>query len=319
MEAGSPKRPTLGALIPILTGLVALTGAVAYAIMRYSYQQFYDRFGLTPDDVGPSSAAALTQSGIRVATFVALFALLPLVLGLLVSRALATRLESDFARSIGSMRREPRFLTRLRVVADLLLPIVPALVIYRLFTLVTSGSRELNEQIVLAIAVLLLTGKRYAERLRRDKVDLRFLGAIRRLPRTSWIVGTTLGVCGALVLGGSLPRDAKRTAGCVIDHKLPVRWVHTHRTFFGIPSLSHTAVLQVRADPAQISLSSKFSPQNLPRRNGGPTRFIYLGDAGARDFVFDLRQRRTLQIPDSSIVVMTKPARHCHWWDYRQG
>ena len=52
MERDSPKRPTLGSLIPIATGLVALIGAVAYGIMRYSYQQFYDRFGLTPDDAG---------------------------------------------------------------------------------------------------------------------------------------------------------------------------------------------------------------------------------------------------------------------------
>src|SRR5438067_8693142 len=82
----TPKQPTLGSLLPIVTGLVALIGAAAYAIMRYSYQQFYDRFGLTPDDVGPSSAAALTQSGIRVATFVALFAILPLLLALAVSQ-----------------------------------------------------------------------------------------------------------------------------------------------------------------------------------------------------------------------------------------
>ena len=98
MERDSPKRPTLGSLIPIATGLVALIGAVAYGIMRYSYQQFYDRFGLTPDDAGPGSAAALTQSGIRVATFVALFALLPAVLALAVSQGLAKLLQPGFAR-----------------------------------------------------------------------------------------------------------------------------------------------------------------------------------------------------------------------------
>ena len=284
MERDSPKRPTLGSLIPIATGLVALIGAVAYGIMRYSYQQFYDRFGLTPDDAGPSSAAALTQSGIRVATFVALFALLPAVLALAVSQGLAKLLQPGFAY--------------------VLLPIVPALVVYRLFTVVTSGSRELNEQIVLALAVLLLTSKRYGEPL-----------PTRRLPSNGWIVGITLGVCGALVLGGSLPRDAKKTAGCVIDHRRPVRWVHTHRTFLGIKSLSHIAVLQARADPAQMFPASNLSPQSLPR-GSGPARFIYLGAAGGRDFVFDLRQRRTLQVPDGSVVIATRPTRHCHWWDY---
>ena len=238
MERDSPKRPTLGSLIPIATGLVALIGAVAYGIMRYSYQQFYDRFGLTPDDAGPSSAAALTQSGIRVATFVALFALLPAVLALAVSQGLAKLLQPGFARL---RRSAPRLKNRLLIVAYVLLPVVPALVVYRLFTVVTSGSRELNEQIVLALAVLLLTSKRYGEPL-----------PTRRLPSNGWIVGITLGVCGALVLGGSLPRDAKKTAGCVIDHRRPVRWVHTHRTFLGIKSLSHIAVLQARADPAQM-------------------------------------------------------------------
>ncbi len=297
-ETASPTQPTLGSLLPIVTGLVALIGAAAYAIMRYSYQQFYDRFGLTPDDVGPSSAAALTQSGIRVATFVALFAILPLLLALAVSQGAAALIHEHRPRLTRS---------NLGVVVELLLPIVPALIVYRLFTLLTSGSRELTEQIFLAIAVLLLTGKRC---LGGRKLT-------RRLPSASWIVGATLIVCGAQILAGSLPRDAKRTATCVIDHRLPVRWVHTHRTFFGIPSLSHLSVLQVRADPAQVFLARNLAPKNLP--SGGPTQLIYLGDSGGRDFVFDLRQQRTLQIPDSTVVVVTRPARHCHWWDYRQG
>jgi hypothetical protein len=267
---------------------------VAYAIMRYSYQQFYDRFGLTPDDVGPSSAAALTQSGIRVATFVVVFAVLPLVLGLAVSQAFAASLQTHRLRRTSS---------KLGVVIDLLLPVVPALVVYWLFRRLTNGSRELNEQIILAIAVVLVTAKRSAGG-----------AATRRLPSVGWIVGTTLIACGALIFAGSLPRDAKATALCVIDHRLPVRWVHTHRTFFWISSLSHVAVLQVRADPAQMFLTSKLSPRSLP--SGGVARFIYLGDSGGRDFIFDPRERRTLQIPDGSIVVETRPARHCHWRDY---
>jgi hypothetical protein len=284
----SAREPALGSLLPIVTGLVALIGAAAYAIMRYSYQQFYDRFGLTPDDVGPSSAAALTQSGIRVATFVALFAILPLLLALAVSQLVAATTHEH----------------RPGIVLELILPVVAALVVYRLFTLLTSGSRELTELIFLAIAVVLLTSKRC----------LGGRALTRRLPSATWIVGGTLIICGAQILGGSLPRDAKKTAACVIDHRLPVRWVHTHRTFFGIPGLSHVSVLQVRADPAQMFLTRNLAPKDLP--SGGPTQLIYLGDSGGRDFVFDLRQRRTLQIPDGTVVVVTRPARHCHWWDY---
>lgn len=164
--------------------------------------------------------------------------------------------------------------------------------------------------------MLHLTSRRYAEGLRPQKtIATGFLRATRRLPSTGWIVAATLGVCGALVLGSSLPKDASKTAGCVINHGRPARWIHTHRTFLGIPQLSHMAVLQVRADPARMFLARKLSPKHLPR--GGSLPFIYLGDAGGRDFVFDLRQKRTLQIPDNMVFVVTKPFRHhCHWWDY---
>lgn len=277
-----------------MTGLVALLSAVTYAIMRYSYQQFYDKFGLTPDDVGPSSATALTQSGIRVATFVLLFAVVPAVLALLVSQATAAML---------FRRWQPE--GPLYTVAWLLLPIAPALLVYRLFTYLTSGHGEANEQIAVAIAVVLLTSRRYGPKIPR----LEWLS-------TGWIVTLTLSVCGAHVLAGSLPRDARETAACIVDHGLPVRWVHTHRTFLGISSLAHIAVLQVRADPARMFLAGKLTPRHLPSGRGFPP-LVYLGASGGRDFVFDLDGRRTLQVPDGTVVVVTHPARHCHWWDYR--
>jgi hypothetical protein len=276
--------------------------------MRYSYQQFYDQFGLPPDDVGPSSAAALTQSGIRVATFVALFALFPLVLALLAA-----------AVSPGSSRKTlrdslPRWSVRLRAGASgsrcaccstSSSPVVAALVVYRLFTLVTSGSRELNEQVLPAVAVLFLTGRRWG------------LRGGRRGPSTRWIVAALLAAGGALVLGGSLPRDARKTADCVISRDEPVRWVHTHRTFLGIPSLSHMAVLQVRADPSEAFRASKLSPKDLPGPIGGRPSLVYLGSANSRDFIYDRRRGQTLQVPAGLLVLATKPGPHCHWWETR--
>jgi hypothetical protein len=319
MEPAPPKRPTLGSVIPIVTGLVALIGAVAYAIMRYSYQQFYDLVGLTPDDVGPSSAAAITQSGVRVATFVGLFAFLPAALALLVSQGFAKLLTPDFSRLMRSGLERSRFVTRLRAGADLLLPLVPALALYRGFTAATNGSREFNELIILAIAVLLVTAKRYAKALgsegsydpRRNGLAASFVRATNRVPSTGWIVAIALSFSGALALAGSLPRDAKTTAqACLIVHDRPVRWIHTHRTFFGAGNLNHMAVLQVRADPARM-----FSPGDLSReRLTGSRRLVFLGDAGGHDFVFDRKHHRTLQIPDNSVVIATSHAHHCHWW-----
>jgi hypothetical protein len=321
MEPAPPKRPTLGSLIPIVTGLVALVGAVVYAIMRYSYQRFYDLVALTPDDVGPNSAAALTQSGVRVATFVGLFAFLPAALALLVSQGFAKLLTPDFSRLMCSGPERSHLVTRLRAGADLLLPIVSALALYRGFTAATNGSRELNELIILAIAVLLLTAKRYAKALgsegsydfRRNRLEASFVRATNRVPSTGWIVAIALSFSGALALAGSLPRDARTTARlCLIVHDRPVRWIHTHRTFFGVGNLNHMAVLQVRADPARMFWAKDLSKEPLT----GFRRLVYLGDAGGRDFMFDRKQQRTLQIPDSSVVIATSHARHCHWWRF---
>ena len=322
----SAKRPTLGGLIPIVTGLVAVVGAVAYAIMRYSYQQFYDRFGLTPDDVGPSSAAALAQSGIRVAVFVAVFALLPLALALTVSQLVATALRSDFSRHSFAARHAMNWL---HVLADLALPLVAALAVYRLFTAATSGSRELKEQIVLGIAVFLLASKRYAddprrqdsqprEQRQRNGLARRFLAATSDSPSTAWIVAAVLTVGGALVLGGSLPRDARKTADCVIDRRQPVRWgPYAPDVPLDRQSESHGRAPSASRSGADV-LGAQAVGESLPRRTSNAGSLVYLGNAGGRDFLYDTKQGRTLQVPDSSVVIATEPGPHCHWWKYRK-
>jgi hypothetical protein len=61
----------------------------------------------------------------------------------------------------------------------------------------------------------------------------------------------------------------------------------------------------------------RLSPKSLPRRTSNAGSLVYLGNAGGRDFVYDTEQGQTLQIPDSSVVIATKPGPHCHWWEYR--
>ena len=82
-------------------------------------------------------------------------------------------------------------------------------------------------------------------------------------------------------------------------------------------SLSHMAVLQVRADPAQLFLASRLSPTNLPRSIGDRAPVVYLGSANSRDFVYDRRQGQTLQVPAGLLVLVTRPGPHCHWWEKR--
>ena len=285
-SSAEPRTGTLslGGLISIATGLAAVAGAILYAIMRYSYGQFYNAFGLTPDDVGPSSAAALTQSGVGVATFVLLFAVLPVALALVVAlacdRALAVRLE--------------RWPIALRLAVSTL----AAVATYRAFTALTDGHGELKQLLVLAIGVPLVLAKRGAPSG----------AAARRLPRVGWIVAGLMTAVGALVLGGSLPGDARLTADCALSHPSePVRFVHTHRT---LPFLAHIGVLRVRADPADLEWVDGSSQTPLPRQP-----LVYLGEAGGRIFVSSVSQCRTAQLPEGSIVLTTQPnATHCHWW-----
>jgi hypothetical protein len=284
----APRSGTLslGGLISIATGFVAVVGAILYAIMRYSYQQFYNVFGLTPDDVGPSSAAALTQSGVGVATFVLLFAVLPVVLALLVAIACDRALVFLFERSPIALR--------------LVVPTLAALATYRAFTALTGGHWELKQLAVLALGVLLVLAKRCAATW----------AAALRLPGTRWIVAGLVTAVGALVLGGSLPDDATQTAYCALKHPTePVRFVHTHRT---LPFLAHIGVLRVRADPVELAWVDGTSHVPLPRQP-----LVYLGDAGGRVFVSSVSQCDTAQLPEGSVVLTTKPnATHCHWWRY---
>jgi hypothetical protein len=281
-----PRAPSLGSMLTLATGLLALLGGIAYAIMRYSYQEFYNVFGLTPDDVGPGSAAALTQSGVGVATFVLLFAVLPIALSLLatlgVERALAGR---GFALRLG-------------------LCTVTALGVYRAITAVTSGHGEVRQLTVIAIGVILLLAKRRADAEPQASGGL--VRAARRLPRPWWIGGLLTAAISALVLGGSLPQDARATARCAITRNEPVRFVHTHRT---LPFLPHISVLRVRADPARVDWVDGGGKIDLPA-----PPLVYLGDAGGRYFVYSIARNRTIQIPDGSVVLTTIPRAHCHYW-----
>jgi hypothetical protein len=321
-SAAATRPSSLGGALSLFTGSVALIGAIVYAIMRYSYQEFYNVLGLTPDDVGPGSAAALTQSGVGVATFVALFAILPIAIALLASVAVDRALRCTAWRRLpaaiifgSSLRPRPAEPGRVRLAGYLALPALAALGIYRAFTALSSGHWEAKQLIVLGIGTVLYTAKRYADDVptaapsQHETATGGVLRTARRLPSARWIAGTLMTVIGALVLGGSLPQDARATAHCAITRNEPVRFVHTHRT---LPLLDHISVLRVRADPAVIRPLNPGSSVALPK-----ARLVYLGDTGGRYFMFSPATGRALQIPDSSVVLTTIPSdRHCHYWQH---
>lgn len=297
-----PDRKLSGEVITIATALVAVTGTAAYAIMRFSYQQFYNEFGLTPDDVGPSSAGALTQSGVGVMEFLAVFAVLPLALALLASFACRRAFHGHTAKTLVA-------------VLALALSVVAALGVFQLFVSLTSGRIEKLELSLLAIGVLAISVKQHsdsdvpAHKPPFDDVLALLFDAGRRLPSVRWIVASLMVVIGVLILGRSLPADATSTAQCIKQHPgKPVRFVHTHRTF---PWFEYAAILRVRADPARIIWIGSPPPDFPPRG----TPFIYLGESGSRAFMYQPGARRTLQVPEPDIVLITRPGeKHCHWW-----
>jgi general stress protein CsbA len=265
--------------------------------MRYSYQEFYNVFGLTPDDVGPSSAGALTQSGVGVSAFVVLFAFLPLALALLGSVAVSLFGESNRSKRKGDAERKG---DRVRAVVWLAAPVVVAVAIYWLFARLTRGHNEWPQLVIVGVAALLI-----AYRIYRNK-DLPYLSS-------AWVIALAAIAVGAGTLFASLPGDAKKTAQRAIAFpNEPVRFVHTHRKLFWF---DHMGVIRVRTDPVEVRAmdGEKARPTWLPSG-----RLIYLGNAGGRDFVYAPSRHQTLQIPDGSVVLLTKSNKqHCHYWKHR--
>lgn len=202
----------------------------------------------------------------------------------------------------------------------------------------THGHRELEQTVALAIGVLLLSTKRYAGHLGRltgrrtrprraasmQAAARVVLFAGHRQPSAGWIVVPLIAFCCAVTLWQSLPIDARRTAYCARNNPdEAVRFIHTHRT---LPLLRHIPVLRVRTDPASIIWTGGGSAAELPSPLGEkpPERFpshaplIYLGNAGGRVFVYVKEDCKTLQVAESSVALVTKPAAHCHWWKGRK-
>src|SRR5690242_9426071 len=77
-----PSSPRLADVLVPLASSLALIGAVAYAVMRYSYEQFYDRFGVGMGDVGATPSTIVAESSAGALVFVILFGVVPLALSL---------------------------------------------------------------------------------------------------------------------------------------------------------------------------------------------------------------------------------------------
>jgi hypothetical protein len=107
-ESKRPKRtlePTQA--IATIASTVGVLGAIVYGFQRFSYERFYDQFGVTPEDVGVTPSDVLSQTGLGLVVLICVaFVLLVVLLIFLalyyswgvqigaVSRVAATRLRN---------------------------------------------------------------------------------------------------------------------------------------------------------------------------------------------------------------------------------
>ena len=300
--SGESNGPSFGRrlldALPSLASLAALLVAVTYAIMRYSYVQFYDRFGITPDDVGTSAAGSVAGSAVGLLVFILAYAALPLVLALVIFLAMYD--------PVTCRLRIPGPLTRL-----------PAIVAFGLAAGVGgaclagyqrwTGShaqfgRDSFQGIFLVAALLIALQQAWIHRAGRTDLpsEPRPTSTLVQIGRSigqSWGIILGMAVIGSgLELNGSLPSDAAKAADCVVRRDAPVRAIRTHRH---LPWLGHLGVLSIRADPATLEWVVN-APKAMPERR----RVIYLGEANGTTFVFDVARNHALRVPTADVLIL---------------
>jgi len=93
----------------VVSGVAAalgVVGAIVYGLQRVAYEQFYDEFGIAPEDVGIDAVQVLSQTAVGVATWMVLtllIALLPAAGATAVTYAVGRRYPkvSGLARRVG--------------------------------------------------------------------------------------------------------------------------------------------------------------------------------------------------------------------------
>src|SRR5829696_1955478 len=74
-RGGEPRRATrrvnLGSILSVGASVIAVAGSVAYLLLRFSYAEFYDHFGVAPEEVGLSRGEVLAQAALGLLLYLA--------------------------------------------------------------------------------------------------------------------------------------------------------------------------------------------------------------------------------------------------------
>jgi hypothetical protein len=278
---GGNGRSAWGWLSPTVQTLAAV-GALAYATIRVSLQNFYDAFGLTPESVGINSTTILAQSSLRVIEFGALFALVPVLLVLALFVALDNWVPWPWYETESKTRR---------MIRRMLLA-VPALAPYPLYQELTHG-RTYSLVVPLSLLGLwaLAAITREQERLTAKEI---------RHGRPGVVVVLWIGAAISYVLLTSLAMDG-RDAGSCARNGVPVRYIHTHRH---LPWLDPIPVLRVTAESVD--------PRDTAALDDKGENILYLGQSGGTAVFWDADRQRTLLVGSGKKIGLRpeKPSAH---------
>jgi len=272
-------RPRWRDLLGVAAPLLALVSAVAYAVVRVSYERFYARFGLSPEDVGANSTTILAESGAHVLVYSLLFAVIPYGLTLWTFHRAATRLDLPLPQ---------RFPAPLAAATRWLVVVVLALVPLAVYQELTGGG-ILGWYVGVVLAALVLLSLWLQLRRGAGAVDWAHLT----------LVWCSLGVVWLNL--HYLPGAAARAGGCITNkpwarQPRALRFVHTRRS---IPGHGPTAVLNVLVEPADVTWIDGGRTPPLP------ARLLYLGQSGGTAVLYDLQRRGALRVPAGDVVVRT--------------
>jgi hypothetical protein len=249
---------------------VAAVSIVAFGIVRYSYQQFYEQLGVRPEDVGATSTAVFAQSGLGVIEYSFFFAVVPLGL----------TLSSFFLLTANA--KTPSVYGRALLAVIALTPMA----IYELF--IGNGpaqfSKTVGGNLGLTILGLLVIVWRSHDRDTRTAVNWRTVAVVWLTLGTIWV--------NLFYLPGAAKKAGICAATGVVDH-----FVTTSRS---APLLSHIRVLDLPIARATVAWIGP-APSGL--RLG--RELLYLGQANGTDVIYDVNNKRAIHFPAADALIST--------------
>jgi hypothetical protein len=279
-----------------LAGRMLLMLGLAYAALWWSYERFYDPFGVAPQDVGltPSGGlsdiiGAILRLGIWLALALILLGLLPVI----AVSASAYVVENDPVKNW----RKDRHVWVASLIA--LLAAAASVVVY---VWLTGWPFTIAAALVAVLAVITwwYNARHPKGKAQPDKPQSGFRAwalARKTYPLRVFDVFVFVAIIGLFLV--DLPGDAADAADCVLGPK-----PHAVNGIGAPWSVIHLTLLDVHAQPAVITPTTTTVPPKVPR---GPFNAVYLGTANGWALFYRKTPSRLLRYPAGDVLIEINP------------